>query len=75
MDAISFKVKAFEVDLQFAMDVRKFEFVIEGDSMITSQALSEQSPPPFSMASVIYMARCLPFMILVESRYPMFIGR
>ena len=46
MDAISFKVKAFEVDLQFAMDVRKFEFVIEGDSMIASQALSEQSPPP-----------------------------
>ena len=56
MNAISFKVKAFEVDLQFAMDVRKFEFVIECDPMITTQALSEQSTPPSSMASVIYMA-------------------
>lgn len=56
MNAISFKVKAFEVDLRFVMDVRKIEFVIEGDSVITSQALSEQSPPPSSMALVIYMA-------------------
>ena len=44
----------FEVGLQFAHDVGIHEFSLEGDSLVISNALSQQSPPPSSGAQVVY---------------------
>ena len=40
--------------LQFAQDVGIHEFCLEGDSLVISNALKEQSPPSSSVAQVVY---------------------
>ena len=54
MDAVRAEAKAFEVGISFAIDVGVTEFILEGDSLIISDALCEQSSPPSSTGPIVY---------------------
>lgn len=54
LDAIEVEAKAFEASLTFVAAVRIRDFVIEGDSLNIVQALCGESPPPSSVAPLIY---------------------
>ena len=54
MDAVRAEAKAFEVGISFAIDVGVTEFILEGDSLIISDALCEQSLLPSSIGPIVY---------------------
>ena len=54
LDAIEVEAKAFEASFTFATAVGIYDFVIEGDSLNIVQALRGESPPPSSLAPLIY---------------------
>ena len=54
MDAVGAEAKAFEVGISFAIDVGVTEFILEGDSLIISDALCEQSLLPSSIGPIVY---------------------
>lgn len=47
----------FQAGLLFTRDARIRDFILEGDSLIIFQALSEHSLPPFSIASIVFGLR------------------
>ena len=53
-DTIGLEVKAFEAGLLFTRDVGIRDFILEGDSLIIFQALSEHSLPPSSVAPIVF---------------------
>lgn len=49
------EAKAFEAGSQFAKDIDGYSwFIIESDSLIISKALSDLSPSPTSVTSIVY---------------------
>lgn len=46
LGALEIEVKAFEASISFARDVGILKSIIEGDSLIMSQALAEKTSPP-----------------------------
>ena len=52
--AIKVEAKAVETGLQFAKDLLIQDFILEGDSLIMTNALKELSPPPSSVAAIVY---------------------
>ena len=53
MGAVEAEVKAFEAGLLFAKDVRVWDVILDGDSLVVYNALCNFSPPPSSIASVV----------------------
>ena len=53
LGALEAKAKAFEVVLQFSLDVGVHDFILEGDSLLLCNALSGHSLPPSSVASMV----------------------
>ena len=43
-----------ETGLQFAKDLLIHDFILESDSLLVTNALQELSPPPSSVAAIIY---------------------
>ena len=43
-----------ETRLQFAKDLLIHDFILESDSLLVTNALKELSPPPSTMAAIIY---------------------
>ena len=43
-----------ETGLQFAKDLLIHDFILESDSLLVTNALKELSPPPSTMAAIIY---------------------
>ena len=54
--AIEAEAKAIEFGLQFAKDLSIQEFTLESDSQTLIQALLDSSPPPSSVAALVYRA-------------------
>lgn len=54
LGAVEAEAKAFEFGLQFAKDMLIHDIVLEGDSPVIMNALKEVSPPPVSVAAVVY---------------------
>ena len=52
--AVKAKAKAVEFGLQFAREMVIQEFILEGDSLVLINALKEISPPPSSIATIVY---------------------
>ena len=52
--AIKVEAKAVETGLQFAKDLLIQDFILEGDSLIMTNALKELSPPPSFVATIVY---------------------
>ena len=48
------EAKAYELGIMFAKDMRFHEIALEGDSVMVSNAIAGTSPPPSSIASVVY---------------------
>lgn len=48
------EAKAFEFGLQFVRDMLVHDLVLEGDSLTIVNALKDGSPPPVSVAVVLY---------------------
>ena len=53
-DMVEVEAKAVEFSLHFARDMMIQEFVLESDSLTLINALKETSPPPSSIAAVVY---------------------
>lgn len=54
LGAVEVKAKAVEFGLQFVKDMMIQDFILEGDSLTLMNALNEISPPPSSVATVVY---------------------
>ncbi|KAL0015395.1 hypothetical protein SO802_002464 [Lithocarpus litseifolius] len=54
LGAVEVEAKAIEFRLQFAKDLLIQDFILEGDSLVVFNALSEMSSLPSSIAAVIY---------------------
>ncbi|KAL0006702.1 hypothetical protein SO802_008204 [Lithocarpus litseifolius] len=54
LEAMEAEAKAVEFGLHFAGDFMIQEFVLESDSLTLINALKETSPPPSSIAAVVY---------------------
>ena len=54
LGAVEVEAKAVEFGLHFARDMTIQEFVLESDSLTVINALKETSPPPSSIAAVVY---------------------
>ena len=63
MGIIDSEAKAFETGIIFAKEVGIREFVLEGDSLTTIQALKECSPAPSYVSNMVYgtLAECNEF--------------
>lgn len=53
LGALEAEAKAFEAGIIFVKDVGVQDIILEGDSMIMYRALTELSPPPQSVASIV----------------------
>ncbi|XP_075633540.1 uncharacterized protein LOC142606004 [Castanea sativa] len=51
---VEVEAKAVEFGLLFAKDMMIRDFILEGDSLVLMNALKEISPPPSSIAAVVY---------------------
>nr|POF12282.1 hypothetical protein CFP56_67982 [Quercus suber] len=54
LGAMEVEAKAIEFSLHFAWDLMIQEFVLESDSLTLINALKGTSPPPASIAAVVY---------------------
>ena len=54
LGALETEAKAFEFRLQFARDMMVHNLILEGDSLVIVNALKDRSPPPASVAAVLY---------------------
>ena len=54
LKAVEVEAKAVETRLQFAKDLLIHDFILESDSLLVTNALKELSPPPSTMAAIIY---------------------
>ena len=54
LGAVEVEAKAVEFGLHFAKDLLIQDFILEGDSLVVFNAVSETSSPPSSIATVIY---------------------
>ena len=54
LGAIEAEAKAVELGLQFAKDLSIQDFTLESDSLVLVNALRDLSPPPLSVAALVY---------------------
>ena len=54
LKAVEVEVKAVETELQFAKVLLIHDFILESDSLLLNNALKELSPPPSTVAAIIY---------------------
>ncbi|XP_050263199.1 uncharacterized protein LOC126707515 [Quercus robur] len=54
LGAMEVEAKAVELGLKFAKDMSIQDFTLEGDSLSLVNALRELSPPPLSVAALVY---------------------
>ena len=54
LKAVEVEAKAMETRLQFAKDLLIHDFILESDSLLMTNALKELSPPPSTVAAIIY---------------------
>ena len=54
LGAIEVEAKAVEMGLQFAKDMSIQDFTLETDSLSLANALRDSSPPPLSVAALVY---------------------
>ena len=54
LKAVEVEAKAVETGLQFAKVLLIHDFIIESDSLLATNALKELSPPPSTVAAIIY---------------------
>ena len=54
LGSLEVEAKAYELGIMFAKDMGFHEIVLEGDSVMVSNAIAGISPPPSSIASVVY---------------------
>ena len=71
---VEVEAKAVEFGLHFARDLMIQEFVLDSDSLTLINALKETSPPPSSIAAMVY-GSCLIPTIFVKWIFLMFIDK
>ena len=54
LSSLEAEVKAYELGILFAKDMSFHEIALERDSLIVSNAIAGISPPPSSIASIVY---------------------
>ena len=54
LGSLEAEAKAYELGIMFAKDMGFHEIVLEGDFVMVSNAIAGISPPPSSIASVVY---------------------
>lgn len=54
LGVVEVEAKALEIGIQFAKDLLIHDFILESDSLNLIKALKEISPPPVSVAAIVY---------------------
>ena len=73
LGVVEVKAKAVEFGLQFSKDLLIQDFIMEGDSLVVFNALSETSPPPSSIVCDLWF--CICFLSFVMLIFPMYASK